>query len=325
MQSKIDLEIIKDTIKKEKDGLSALLNSLDSSVTKSLELLYNNTGRIIVVGIGKSGHIGRKIAATFASTGSPSHYINCAEANHGDLGMIKNNDIILALSKSGETSEMVNIINFTKKNNNKIIAITASKDSFLFKNSNIVCLIPEIPEACALNLAPTTSTIMMLALGDSFAMALMARKQFKKNNFKKLHPGGMLGHSLSKIESLMHIKNEMPIISHNCNMREALLEMTSKRFGCVGIIDKDNKIIGIITDGDLRRNIKENFLEFKVSEVMTKNLITIEKNSNIYDAILLMNKNEITALFVSDKKTKIPIGIIHIHDCLKIGSKNIEN
>ena len=321
MQSKKDMEIVKDTIRNEREGLSALLSSMDDSVGKSVEALYKNKGKIIVIGIGKSGHIGKKISATLSSTGSPSQYINCAEANHGDLGMIENDDIILALSKSGETNEMVNILNYAKKRSIKIISITCNKNSFLSKNSNLTCLLPEISEACKLNLAPTTSTTMMLALGDGLAIALMIRKNFKQADFKKLHPGGMLGHSLLEVKNLMHTEKDMPIISDNSNMREALIEMTSKRFGCVGIIDKNFQLVGIITDGDLRRNIKENFLEFRVDEIMTKNPITLDGESNTYDAILLMNKNKITALFITKKLTKIPVGILHIHDCLKIRNK----
>ena len=320
MQSKKDMEIVKDTIRNEREGLSALLSSVDDSVGKSVEALYKNKGKIIVIGIGKSGHIGKKISATLSSTGSPSQYINCAEANHGDLGMIENDDIILALSKSGEANEMVNILNYAKRSNIKIISITCNKNSFLAKNSNLTCLLPEISEACKLNLAPTTSTTMMLALGDGLAIALMIRKNFKQADFKKLHPGGMLGHSLLEVKNLMHKEKDMPIISDNSNMREALIEMTSKRFGCVGIVDKNFQFVGIITDGDLRRNIYKNFLGFSAKVVMTPKPKLIDKNELMLSALKIMNKNKITCLFVVEKKSKTkPVGIIHIHDCIKIG------
>jgi len=320
MQSKTDLEIVKKTIKNEKNGLNSLLKLVDHSVSEAIDLIYKTSGKIILAGIGKSGHIAQKISATLSSTGTHSHYINCSEANHGDLGIIKKDDLIIALSKSGETLEMGGIINYCKKNKIKIIAITSNQDSFLSQNANRVCLIPDLPEACLLNLAPTTSTTMMLALGDSIAMALMARNKFKQVNFKELHPGGMLGQSLLEVKSLMHSKNEIPLVSEKANMRQALLEITSKRFGCVGIVNEKKSLTGIITDGDLRRNIKKDFLEYAVKRIMTKNPIIIDETSSIYDAIILMNKFKITALFVANKKNRIPRGILHIHDCIKVGT-----
>ncbi len=317
LQSK-EINLIKNNIKEQKIALSKLEKSVDISIIKAVNLLYKNKGRIIITGIGKSGYIGLKLSATLASTGSPSQYINCAEANHGDLGVIQKNDILLALSKSGETKEMFSIISFAKTNKIKLISITANKNSFLAKNSDIVCLIPNIAESCPLNLAPTTSTTMMLVLGDSIAIELMNKKKFKKENFKKFHPGGMLGKSLLLVKDIMHTKDKLPLIKNNSTMREALLKMTSYGFGCVGVTNSKNILIGIITDGDLRRNISKNFLDLPIEKIMTKNPITVESKMNIKDTIEIMNSNKITTVFVIENSPKIPKGIIHIHDCIKI-------
>ena len=317
LQSK-EINLIKENIKEQKIALSKLEKSVDISIIKAVNLLYKNKGRIIITGIGKSGYIGLKLSATLTSTGSPSHYINCAEANHGDLGVIQKNDILLALSKSGETKEMFSIISFAKTNKIKLISITANKNSFLAKNSDIVCLIPNIAESCPLNLAPTTSTTMMLVLGDSIAIELMNKKKFKKENFKKFHPGGMLGKSLLLVKDIMHTKDKLPLIKNNSTMREALLKMTSYGFGCVGVTNSKNILIGVITDGDLRRNISKNFLDLPIEKIMTKNPITVESKMNIKDTIDIMNSNKITAVFVIENSPKIPKGIIHIHDCIKI-------
>ncbi len=317
LQSK-EINLIKNNIKKQKIALSKLEKSVDISIIKAVNLLYKNKGRIIITGIGKSGYIGLKLSATLTSTGSPSHYINCAEANHGDLGVIQKNDILLALSKSGETKEMFSIISFAKTNKIKLISITANKNSFLAKNSDIVCLIPNIAESCPLNLAPTTSTTMMLVLGDSIAIELMNKKKFKKENFKKFHPGGMLGKSLLLVKDIMHTKDKLPLIKNNSTMREALLKMTSYGFGCVGVTNSKNILIGVITDGDLRRNISKNFLDLPIEKIMTKNPITVESKMNIKDTIDIMNSNKITTVFVIENSPKIPKGIIHIHDCIKI-------
>jgi len=318
LQSK-EIGLLKSNIRKQKLALTQLEKSVDTTIIKAVNLLYKNKGRIIITGIGKSGYIGLKLTATFSSTGSPSQYINCAEANHGDLGAIQRNDILLALSKSGETKEMFPIISFAKKNKIKLISITAKKNSFLAKNSDIICLIPDIPESCPLNLAPTTSTTMMLVLGDAIALELMNKRNFKPENFKKFHPGGMLGKSLLLVKDIMHTKDRLPLTKNNNTMREALLKMTSYGFGCVGIINNKNILIGIVTDGDLRRNISKNFLDLPIEKIMTKKPITVDSKMNIKDAVNIMNNNKITAVFVVKNNSKVPEGILHIHDCIKIG------
>ena len=318
LQSK-EINLLKNNIRAQKLALIKLEALVDANVIKAVNLLYKNKGRIVVTGIGKSGYIGLKLTATFSSTGSPSQYINCAEANHGDLGAIQSNDILLALSKSGETKEMFPIINFAKNNKIKLISITAKKNSFLAKNSDITCLIPDISESCPLNLAPTTSTTMMLVLGDAIALELMNKRKFKEENFKKFHPGGMLGKSLLLVKDIMHTKEKMPLINYKSSMREALLKMTSYGFGCVGIINNKNILIGIVTDGDLRRNISRNFIDLPIEKIMTKKPVTVESKMNIKDTINIMNNNKITAVFVVNKNSQVPEGILHIHDCIKIG------
>jgi arabinose-5-phosphate isomerase len=313
------INLIRANIRNQKTALSKLEKSIDISILKAVNLLYKNKGRIIITGIGKSGFIGLKLSATLSSTGSPSQYINCSEANHGDLGAIQNSDILLALSKSGDTKEMVPIISYAKRNKIKLISITAKNNSFLAKNSDIICLIPDIPESCPLNLAPTTSTTMMLVLGDAIALQLMNKREFKKENFKEFHPGGMLGKSLLLVKDIMHTKDKLPLIKNNSTMREALLKMTSYGFGCVGIINSKKHLIGIITDGDLRRNITKKFLDLPIKIIMTKNPITVEPKMNIKDTIDIMNNNKITSIFVIKNRSKIAEGIIHIHDCIKIG------
>ena len=311
------LNSIKKNIKQQTNALLQLQKSLDHSIIKAVNLLHKTKGKIIITGIGKSGYVGLKLSATFSSTGSPSIYINSNEASHGDLGLIQKNDILIALSKSGETKEMLPIINFAITNKIQLIAITSDPNSFLSNHANIVCLIPKIAEACPLNLAPTTSTTMMLVLGDSIAIELMLKRKFTENSCKAFHPGGMLGQSLLQVKDLMHVKSRIPLINHKNAMREALLKMTSYGFGCVGITDTKNNLIGIITDGDLRRNIAKNFIDMPINKIMTKKPLSIEPNQNIKNAIKMMNGNKITALFVLNKKSKIPLGIIHIHDCIK--------
>ena len=313
------INLIRADIRDQRTALSKLEKSIDISILKAVNLLYKNKGRIIITGIGKSGFIGLKLSATLSSTGSPSQYINCSEANHGDLGAIQNSDILLALSKSGDTKEMVPIISYAKRNKIKLISITAKNNSFLAKNSDIICLIPDIPESCPLNLAPTTSTTMMLVLGDAIALQLMNKRGFKKEHFKKFHPGGMLGKSLLLVKDIMHTEDKLPLIKNHNTMREALLIMTSYGFGCVGIINSKNHLIGIITDGDLRRNIAKKFLDLSIEKIMTKNPVTVEPKMNIKETIDIMNSNKITSVFVIKHNSKVPEGIIHIHDCIKIG------
>lgn len=297
----------------ESDALKMMSHFLDTSFAHTIDLLNNIKGRIILTGMGKSGHIAKKIAATLASTGSASYFVHPSEASHGDLGMITNEDIVIALSYSGETSELSNIIAYTKRYAVPLIAITGSKDSELSKASTHALILPKVEEACPHGLAPTTSTTMMLALGDAIAITLMAQKNFTADHFRVFHPGGALGKKLIKVRDLME---DAPIIKEDTLMQEAILVMTQKRKGCVGVINNEGQLKGIITDGDLRRHLNTDLLNQKAGLIMTLNPRIIKSDVLAVEALKIMNDSKITSLFVAESKI---LGIIHIHDCLKAG------
>ncbi len=314
-----DITNAKRTIDREIEALRVMEDSLDETLTKALDLMQNCRGRILVTGMGKSGHIGRKIAATLASTGTPAFFIHPAEASHGDLGMITKDDIVLAISNGGESKELLDILLYCRRFNIPLIAITKNPDSSLGRNSGIILKLPDNGEACPLNLAPTSSTTATLVMGDLLAVDLMERKGFSENDYKQRHPGGKLGALLRKVSDLMHTGDEMPLVDEDTIMQEALITMSAKMLGCVGIINKQGDLIGIITDGDLRRWMSPNLISEKVSTVMTKGPKTIKPEALAVDAVHMMNNTGkgITNLFVVNGKK--PIGIIHIHDCLKAG------
>ncbi len=305
------------TIKTEIKGLESLLPYFDESYIKAVELILNCKGRVILSGMGKSGHIANKIAATFASTGTPAFFIHPAEASHGDLGMITQDDVVILLSNSGETKELKDIIYYCKRFEIPIIGIIRRAESELAKASNAPLILPEIPEANNCN-APTTSTTMMLALGDALAVSLIDAKGFNSENFGTFHPGGKLGAAFLTTRELMRKDKQIPSVKENQKMSEVLLEMTSKHLGCTAVINEENKLVGIITDGDLRRHITQNFLTNDAKEVMTKNPITIKEEMLAIEAVAVMNKKAITSLFVLDDSAKIK-GILHLHDCLRAG------
>ena len=309
------------TIDSEIDALKELKKSLDSnSLTSALDLIQNarnKSGKIIITGMGKSGHIGRKIAASLASTGTPSFFVHPAEASHGDLGMITENDVVVAISNSGESRELLDILNYCKRFGITIIAITKKADSSLGKAGNVILLLPNNGEACPLGLAPTNSTTATLVLGDIITVGLIERNGFSKEDFNERHPGGKLGSILKHVSDLMHTGSEMPILEENANMQAVLLEMTSKRLGCVGFINYAGELTGILTDGDLRRCLSGDILNSKASDLMTKNPKTISPNAMIAEALKLMHDKKITNLFVLENKK--PIGVIHIHDLLNNG------
>lgn len=312
-----DIEVAKRVLKTEADALLTLSGTLGESFVKALDIFANTKGRVIVSGMGKSGHIGKKIAATLASTGTPSFFVHPAEASHGDLGMITELDSILALSNSGETSELADIVAYSSRFNISLVAMTAVKPSALAKAADATLVLPDPLEACPMGLAPTTSSTMMLALGDAMAVALLERRKFSSADFKILHPGGKLGHRLMKVADIMHSGQEIPLAAPETEMSEVILEMTAKRFGCVGIIDSDGRLVGIITDGDLRRHMGDTLLEARASNVMTKGSRVIHPDALVSEALSVMNSLSITNLFVLDKTG--PVGIIHIHDCLRAG------
>ena len=319
MANNIDITSAKNTISKEIQALHIMENELDDSLSKALDLMQNTKGRIIITGMGKSGHIARKIAATLASTGTPSFFVHPGEASHGDLGMFTQDDCVIAISNSGESKELSDILIYCKRYGIALIAMTKNPESSLGKAGDILLKLPNDGEACPLGLVPTSSTTATLVLGDVLAVALLERRGFSKLDFKQRHPGGKLGAALQKTTDLMHKGDELPIVLEDSNMQEALLTMTSKMLGCVGVVDSNNELKGIITDGDLRRCISPDMLNKKASEVMSANPKTITTNTLVAEALNVMNNtgNGITQLFVIENNK--PVGVIHLHDCLRAG------
>ena len=314
-----DLKNSIETIDREIETLNLLKNSFDENLSRALDLLQNTKGRVIVTGMGKSGHIARKMAATFASTGTVSFFVHPGEASHGDLGMITNDDVVIAISYSGESKELSDILMYAKRYNIPLIAITRNPESALGKNSTLVLKLPDNGEACPLGLAPTSSTTATIVLGDVLAVDLMKRRGFSATDFRQRHPGGKLGAVLCKVSDIMHKGDELPLLKKDTSVQEALIIMSEKMLGCVGIVEDNGDLIGIITDGDLRRWMSPVLISEKVEKVMTKNPKVISPDALIVDAVNMMNNTGrgITNLFVVEENK--PIGLIHIHDCLKAG------
>ncbi|CAN5258269.1 KpsF/GutQ family sugar-phosphate isomerase [soil metagenome] len=309
------------TLDAEASGVIALAAALKSDLgpafTAACQLILNAKGRLIITGLGKSGHIGRKLAATFASTGTPAFFVHAAEASHGDLGMITADDVIMALSWSGEQAEMKNLITYAKRFRIPVIAMTSDGDSTLGQAAEVALSLPKAKEACPHNLTPTTSSLMLLALGDSLAIALLEGRGFTSMDFSVLHPGGKLGAMLKYTRDLMHPGDAVPLKPLGTKMSDALVEMSSKGFGCVGIVDAKGHIVGVVTDGDLRRHMRPDLMTVSVDDVMTKNPKTISRDLLAGDALEMLNSAKITALFVTDGKK--PVGIVHLHDLLRAG------
>ncbi len=305
------------TIDCEIEAINELKMLLDDNLTKALDMIENTKGRVILSGMGKSGHIARKIAASLASTGTPSFFMHPAEASHGDLGMVTEDDIIIAISNSGESRELIDILNYSKRFGIKLIAITKNPDSSLGKAGDIVLKLPQTKEACPLGLAPTSSTTATLVLGDVITVGMIERKGFSKVQFNQRHPGGKLGSILQKIKDIMHQGVEMPLLSQNASFDDIILEMTSKRLGCVGFLNEKGDFCGMLTDGDLRRCIKQDLKNAHAYQIMTKSPITANKEMFASEAIKIMNERKITNLFVLEDSK--PIGVVHIHDLLKSG------
>jgi len=304
-------------IARETEALGLLGASLDGSFSRAVELILASNGWVIVSGMGKSGHIARKIAATLASTGTPAHFVHPAEASHGDLGMVTSGDVALVLSNSGETSELADIIAHTRRFSIPMIGIASREGSTLLRQSDVAILLPQAPEACETGIVPTTSTTMTLALGDALAIALMEHRRFTPDHFRMFHPGGKLGAKLLKVADLMHA--EVPLIAWDRPMGEALIEISRKGFGVVGVTDDAGHLAGIITDGDLRRHM-DGLLALTAGQVMTKNPRTIAPDALAEKAVAAMNDRKITSLFVIDPaEAGKPVGIVHIHDCLRAG------
>jgi arabinose-5-phosphate isomerase len=313
-----DIAAARRVLRTEIAGLEALVDELDGSFADAVERLSQISGRITVTGMGKSGHVARKIAATFSSTGTPAQFVHPAEASHGDLGMIAPGDAVLALSNSGDTAELADVVAFTRRFRIPLIAMTRRDTSSLAEAADVTLLLPASAEACSMGLAPTTSTTMMIALGDALAVALLERKGFSASDFQRLHPGGQLGRRLLRVDELMHAGAAIPLVARGTAMAEAILTMTAKSFGCVGVTDADGRLEGIVTDGDLRRHMGDALLRAPVEQVMNPEPKTIRPQALAAEAVGRMNEHAITSLFVVDDARR-PLGILHIHDCLRAG------
>jgi arabinose-5-phosphate isomerase len=309
------------TLEIERSAMDALTQGLDGALGEALiravALIHGLKGRVVISGIGKSGHIGRKITATLASTGTPAFFVHASEASHGDLGMITSDDAVIAISASGESSELAAIIAYTRRFSVPLIAMTAAAGSTLGRAADIVLELPRVTEACPHGLAPTSSTLLQLATGDALAIALLEARGFSAQDFRVFHPGGKLGASLKKVADIMLQGDRMPLIGLGASMHEAILVMTAKRLGCVGIVDGDGLLAGIITDGDLRRHLGPEILNVAVDVVMTRRPKIISPDALLPQAIELLNSASITSLFaVAEGK---PVGVIHLHDLLRAG------
>jgi arabinose-5-phosphate isomerase len=309
------------TLEAEAGGISALVaalrDGLGGDLVQAVELIQAAKGRVIVTGMGKSGHVGRKISATLSSTGTPSFFVHPGEASHGDLGMITEDDVIMALSWSGETTELKDLIDYSRRFQIGLIALTANADSTLARASDVALILPQAREACPHNLAPTTSSLMQLALGDALAIALLDSRGFTAIKFKLLHPGGRLGAMLKFVRDIMHTGHELPLVPLGTRMAEAIAEMTAKTFGCVGIVDADGHLAGIITDGDLRRHMSAELLGRAVETIMTRDPVTVRPGQLVSEALEMLNTSKKTQLIVVDERR--PVGIVHFHDLLRAG------
>ncbi|MGE5270700.1 MAG: KpsF/GutQ family sugar-phosphate isomerase [Thiohalocapsa sp.] len=313
-----DLAVARRVVRAEIEGLEQLAGALDAGFAAALDLCAAAVGRLIVTGVGKSGHIARKIAATLASTGTPAMFVHPSEASHGDLGMIGQQDAILALSNSGDSGELADIIAYSRRFKIPLIAFTGGSGSLLAEAADVVLLLPCTAEACPMGLAPTTSTTMMIALGDALAIALLERRGFSSADFQLFHPGGKLGRRLLRVADIMHVGDAVPLISTEAPTSEAILVMSAKSFGCVGVCGADGQLVGVITDGDLRRHMDDRLLSRSVGDVMHRDPKTITAGLLAAEALGVMNRFEITALFVVDDARR-PAGFLHMHDCLRAG------
>lgn len=309
------------TLEAEKAGLAALAEAMAGPLGAAFDVavatIHNSHGRVIVTGMGKSGHVGRKIAATLASTGTPAHYVHPAEASHGDLGMVTTDDVIVALSWSGETVELRDLVDYSRRFDVPLIAFTSNPESALASSASVVLTLPLAQEACPHGLAPTTSTLMQLALGDALAVALLQSRGFTALDFRQLHPGGKLGASLKFVRDVMRAGDAVPVVASGTAMGDALVEMSAKGLGCVGVVDAAGALVGIVTDGDLRRHMAKDLTARAVDEIMTAAPRTVRPDQLASEALNILNSRKITALMVVDAGA--PVGVLHIHDLLLTG------
>jgi arabinose-5-phosphate isomerase len=310
------------TLSTEQAGVAALAAALDNGLSEpfadAVETVAGINRRVIITGVGKSGHIGSKLAATLAATGTPAFFVHPAEANHGDLGMIARDDAIIAMSWSGETVELNGIVAYSRRFSIPLVAITSGAKSALARAADIVLLLPRVREACPHGLAPTTSTLMQLVIGDALAIALLEARGFTADHFHTFHPGGRLGANLLKVSEIRHPGERLTLVPSGAGMREAILESSRKGFGCVGVVGSEGLLTGIITDGDLRRHVEGDLLSMTVDQVMTREPKTVARDTLAATALQIINSSEITALIIADGKK--PLGIVHLHDLLRIGT-----
>ena len=312
------VQAAKKVLQTEADALETLKNDLPNDFSDLVKLILNLNGRVIVSGVGKSGHIGNKIAATLASTGTPAYFVHATEASHGDLGMITEKDLCLLISNSGETSEIFDIVAHARRFSIPIATISSNIESTLVKAAKFKLCLPVVEEACPIGMAPTTSTTMMLALGDALAVALMEAKNFNTENFKVLHPGGKLGSKMMIVSQVMHKSDALPIVETKTSMKETLLTMSSKGFGIAAVVKENDFLVGVITDGDLRRHIND-LMSKTAGDIASLSPITVVGETFVVDALKLMQENKITVLIVTSAENK-PVGILHIQDLLKVGA-----
>ena len=316
-----DLLVARRVIDAAGEAVRLLGAGLGPDFTRAIETRRAVKGRVIVSGIGKSGHIARKIAATLASTGTPAHFVHPSEASHGDLGELTRHDALIVLSWRGETTELSDLIVYAKRFRIPLIGMACNPDSTLLKAADVALVLPHVREACPHGLAPTTSTTLMLVLGDALALALMERRDFSADDYRNIHPGGSLGRALIRVSDLMHGQDELPLADEGATLRQALGVMEKHNFGCIGLTDRKGVLVGIVTDGDLRRHLDRDLRSAKAVDVMTRNPKTVRADQLAAEAIALMNEKQITQLFVLDPKGRAhkPVGILHIHDCLRAG------
>jgi len=312
------VQAAKKVLQTEADALETLKNDLPNDFSDLVKLILNLNGRVIVSGVGKSGHIGNKIAATLASTGTPAYFVHATEASHGDLGMITEKDLCLLISNSGETSEIFDIVAHARRFGIPVATISSNTESTLVKAADFKLCLPVVEEACPIGMAPTTSTTMMLALGDALAVALMEAKNFNTENFKVLHPGGKLGAKMMMVSQVMHKSDALPLVETQTSMKETLLTMSSRGFGIAAVVNEKDFLVGVITDGDLRRHIND-LMSKTAGEIASLSPITVVRETFVVDALKLMQENKITVLIVTSAENK-PVGILHIQDLLKVGA-----
>lgn len=312
------VQAAKKVLQTEADALETLKNDLPNDFSDLVKLILNLNGRVIVSGVGKSGHIGNKIAATLASTGTPAYFVHATEASHGDLGMITEKDLCLLISNSGETSEIFDIVAHARRFSIPVATISSNTESTLVKAADFKLCLPVVEEACPIGMAPTTSTTMMLALGDALAVALMEAKNFNTENFKILHPGGKLGAKMMMVSQVMHKSDALPLVETQTSMKETLLTMSSRGFGIAAVVNEKDFLVGVITDGDLRRHIND-LMSKTAGEIASLSPITVVRETFVVDALKLMQENKITVLIVTSAENK-PVGILHIQDLLKVGA-----